>query len=46
MYCVHLNTYINKFVIDKLMIVEGDRVILTRKGILMSDFVIRSCFYL
>jgi len=45
-YCVHLNTYINKFVIDKLMIVEGDRVILTRKGILMSDFVIRSCFYL
>lgn len=42
----HFNAEVNKLLNNDLICIRADRVILTRKGMLISDFIIRKLYYL
>jgi len=42
----HFNTELKKLLTDDLISIEGDKVVLTRKGMLISDFILRQFYFL
>lgn len=43
--CTHFTKEVNKLLNDNLIYVVEDRIVLTRKGILISDFILRNFYY-